>query len=158
MCCPDFLDHVHFFCCVKIAGMETDDMKTRIMGHDVGGGPLDDIRLCTEEVHAVALMLGERQQRTRELDAGYAVLDARAQHTCSPYDADAISNDQIRLLDNLEKFGVPERTSCHLAIQRDDEMGHSASHETVGYLEKLINIPVADRNAKEVDVVDMFPR
>src|SRR5664279_5075874 len=100
VCCPNFLDHVHFFCCVKIAGMETDDMKTRITGHDVGGGPLDDIRLCTEEVHAVALVLGERQQRTRELDAGYAVLDARAQHTRSPHDADAVSNDQIRLLDN----------------------------------------------------------
>src|SRR5664280_238972 len=158
VCCPDFLDHVRFFCCVKVAGMETDDMKTWITGHDVGGGPLDDIRLCTEEVHAVAPALGERKQRTRELDARDAVLDARTQHTRSPYDANAIGNDKIRLLDNLEKFGVPERTSCHLAIQRYDEMEHSASHETVGYLEKFINIPVADRNAKEVDVVDMFPR
>jgi hypothetical protein len=155
---PDFLDHVRFFCCVKVAGMETDDMKTRITSHDVGGGPLDDIRLCTEEVHAIAPALGERQQRTRELDTGDAVLDARAQHARSPYDTNAVGNDKIRLLDNLEKLGVSERTSCHLTIQRYDEMRHSASDETVGYLEKLVNIPVADRNAKEVDIVDMFPR
>jgi len=153
----DFLDHVRFFCCVKVAGMETGDMKTWVTDHDVGCGTFDDIRLCTEEVHAVAPALGECQQRTRELDAGYAVLDARAQHARSPDDANAIGNDQICLLDNLEKLGVPERTSCHLAIERYDEMRYFAFHETVGYLEKLVNIPVADRNAKEVDVVDMFP-
>src|SRR5450756_2108460 len=138
--------------------METDALEVWVTGHDVGSSPLDDVRLCTEEVHAVAPALGECKQRTRELDAGDAVLDARAQHTRSPYDANAVGNDKIRLLDNLEKLGVSERTSCHLAIQCYDEMGHSASHETVGYLEKLVNIPVADRNAKEVDVVDVFPR
>jgi len=155
---PNFLNDVRFFCCIEVARMKTGDLEVWVTGHDIGSSPFDDIRLCTEEVHAVASALGEREQRTRELDARDAVLDARAQHAGTPYDANTVSNDQIRLADNLQKLGVPERTSCHLAIQRYDEMGDSASHETVGYLEKLVNIPVADRNAKEVDVVDMFPR
>src|SRR5450759_1724771 len=33
--CQDFLDHVCFFCRVKVAGMETGDMKTRVTAHDV---------------------------------------------------------------------------------------------------------------------------
>ena len=158
VCRPDFLDHERFFRRVKVAGVKAGDMKTRIPSHDIGGSPLDNVRLCTEEVDTVSLPFGKCQQRAGELDTGNAVLDARSQHARSPHDANAISNDQIRLLDNLEEFGVLERTSGHLAIQCNDEMGHPAFHETVGYLEKLVNIPVADGNAKEVDVVDMFPR
>src|SRR5450756_636864 len=155
---PNFLSDVRFFCCIEVARMETDDLEVWVTGHDVGSSPFDDIRLCTEEVHAVASALGEREQRTRKLDARDTVLDARAQHASSPYDANTVSNDQIRLPDNLQKLDIPERTSCHLTIQRYDEMRYSASHETVGYLEKLVNIPVADRNAKEVEVITMFPR